>query len=121
MAAPTGKPREIQRISGQGLRVVWQNGVETELSSRVLRTNCPCAACREERGDSSHQKPLGGKQSVLRIIESTVETELDLLEVLPVGNYAVSLKWGDGHHTGIYDWDLLRELVTSHQGAGVRS
>ena len=29
---------------------------------------------------------------------------------MPVGNYAVLLKFSDGHQTGIFSWDTLYEL-----------
>jgi len=28
-----------------------------------------------------------------------------------VGNYAIQLKWKDGHDTGLYNWQFLRELA----------
>jgi DUF971 family protein len=31
-------------------------------------------------------------------------------EVKPVGKYALSFTWNDGHASGIYSWDYLREL-----------
>ncbi len=35
---------------------------------------------------------------------------LRLLRAEPVGNYALSLIWSDGHSTGIYTWEYLRDL-----------
>ncbi len=118
-------PVEIRRHQEHGLDVRWSNGTESKLSTKVLRTNCPCATCREARGEGSHEKPLSGapvgsggtkKPSLsLRIIDSSIEEELNLAEVWPVGNYAIGLRWGDGHATGIYTYDLLYEL--SHMQA----
>ena len=35
---------------------------------------------------------------------------MNITEIEPVGNYAVVLRFDDGHDTGIYSWDLLYEL-----------
>ena len=32
------------------------------------------------------------------------------VEVSPVGNYALSIIWSDGHSTGIYSWQTLRAI-----------
>lgn len=107
-------PTEIKRLGSDGLKITWQDGKVCTLSSRVLRQNCPCAVCKEERGDGSHAKPLTPKKSsMLKVVSSTIEEELQLEEVQGVGNYAISLRWGDGHHTGIYQFSLLRELGES--------
>ncbi len=48
------------------------------------------------------RKTVGGKRNVM------------ILEVLPVGNYAVRLVFDDMHSTGIYGWDFLRDLGQNH-------
>jgi DUF971 family protein len=106
-------PTEIKRIStatGHSLKITWNDGMVQELSGRTLRQQCPCAACKETRGDTSHAKPLSPKKSALRIIESTIEEEVNLVQVWGVGNYAVGLRWGDGHDSGIYTFSFLRSL-----------
>ena len=40
--------------------------------------------------------------------------DVDIIEVLPVGNYAVRLVFDDMHSTGIFGWDYLRELGRNH-------
>lgn len=104
-------PIEIRRLGQKGVSFLWSNGDRGELSSEVLRKNCPCAACREARGDTSHATPLSNKKSSLKIIEHTRDEELDLQEIWQVGNYAIGLRWGDGHSTGIYTFKYLRELA----------
>ena len=104
-------PREIKRLEGKGLQITWANGSISHLSNEKLRRECPCATCKELRGDTSHDKPLGGKKSSLRIIESSKDEELNLKRLWSVGNYAVGVEWGDGHTTGIYTFSLLQELA----------
>jgi DUF971 family protein len=90
--------------------ITWSDGAVQELSSLVLRGQCPCAECREKRGDEGHAKPLTPKKKTLRVIQSSLEQELELTEVWAVGQYAIGLRWGDGHDSGIYTFDYLRGL-----------
>ncbi len=90
--------------------------MKSELSSETLRRNCPCATCREERGDTSHAKPLTTpakpmKPRSLSIVESSITEQTLLREIWAVGNYALGMSWGDGHNTGIYTFELLRSLA----------
>ena len=104
-------PKEIKRLEGSGIKIAWSDGAIHELTSEVLRKGCPCAGCREARGDDSHAKPLTGKRRSLGIIQNTAEEELSLKEIWGVGQYAIGIKWGDGHNSGIYTFDYLRELA----------
>jgi DUF971 family protein len=46
-----------------------------------------------------------------RTLEATsVPPDVTLLEVKPAGNYALHLRFSDGHTTGIFNWKTLREL-----------
>lgn len=105
-------PSEIRRVPGKGLDITWNDGTLTALSAKTLRTLCPCASCKEARGDGSHEKPLTTKKRSLMVVEHTAEEELELKNVWGVGNYAIGIEWGDGHSTGIYTYDYLQSLVT---------
>ncbi len=102
-------PLEIRRIQDRGLVIEWSDGVRQEIPSRVLRLNCPCASCKESRGDNSHSKPLSPRSS-LRIVDSSSEEQLQLKRIWSVGQYAIGLEWGDGHSTGIFPFELLARL-----------
>ena len=106
----TYTPREVKRLGSSGIQIVWDNGQVHDISSKVLRENCPSADSRAKRGDHSHQEPLTARSSKLKIVESTLDEELDLQEIWAVGNYAIGMKWGDGHHTGIYTFEYLYQL-----------
>ena len=103
-------PTEIRRNGTAGITIRWPDGALVSLPSEVLRRGCPCAECRERRGDTSHAKPLTGKKRALTILESTAQEELALQEIWGVGQYALGIRWGDGHSSGIYPFSLLREL-----------
>jgi len=48
----------------------------------------------------------GPGQEVLQTGKRLVGIE----ELLPVGTYAVQIRFSDGHDTGIFSWDYLKEL-----------
>ena len=106
------KPSEFKRNEGNSLSITWSDGATDKISSIVLRKSCPCATCKEKRGDTSHAKPLGTpKRSLLTIVEASSEEETKLIKIWPVGNYALGIEWGDGHSSGIYPYALLAELT----------
>jgi DUF971 family protein len=70
------------------------------LSAEYLRVESPSA---EVQGHVAAQKQIvAGKRQV----------KITALE--PVGNYAVRIRFDDGHDTGLFSWDYLRELGRSH-------
>ena len=82
------------------LTVSFDNGERYELPAEYLRVKSPSA---EVQGHSPDQRiTMPGKRNV------------EILEVIPVGNYAVRLAFDDLHSTGIYGWDYLRELGQNH-------
>ncbi|MCB0334065.1 MAG: DUF971 domain-containing protein [Bdellovibrionales bacterium] len=104
-------PKEIRKLSEREIQVTWSNGETDRIESVLLRRECPCATCREARGDSSHNTPIAIKRSPLTIVESTLEESTQLMNIRGVGNYAISLEWGDRHDDGIYTWEYLLELT----------
>jgi len=74
----------------------WDDGFSAELAYDYVRGNCPCAGCQGHgSGEVVFQPP---------------PTPVTPLTIEPVGNYAVSILWSDGHSTGIYRFDFLREI-----------
>ena len=103
-------PIQIKRISPELLQISWSDGQIQELKSELLRAQCPCATCREARGDTSHASPLTPKRSSLAIINSSSDEEQKLERIWAVGNYALGMAWGDGHSSGIYTYEYLKGL-----------
>src|SRR5690606_38333541 len=105
MTNTVANPTKIKRITseqnqkGCGLEITWSDGLESTISSETLRRECPCATCMEQRGATSHSKPLVSASPKLRVLSATEEDSLNLLKVLPVGNYAIALWWADGHNS----------------------
>lgn len=103
-------PKEITRDARKGISITWSNNSRSQLSCETLRRNCPCAACKEKRGDTSHSTPLTPRRRSLTVIQNTIDEELNLVSIWGVGQYAIGIRWGDGHDSGIYTFSLLLEL-----------
>jgi DUF971 family protein len=82
------------------LTVTFDTNGSFDLPAEYLRVKSPSA---EVQGHSPDQrKTVPGKRNV------------EILEVLPVGNYAVRLVFDDMHSTGIFGWDYLLDLGRNH-------
>ena len=88
-----------------GLKLKWSDGFETVLPFDLLRRECPCAPCQSAR------KKQEKNSLKLPSYQPSPEGTWDLKEVTPVGQYALNLRWGDNHATGIYPYDYLRQLA----------
>ena len=90
-------PTELRvKRSEKTLAIRWDDGSRFVLPAEYLRVRSPSA---EVQGHSAEErKTVGGKRDV------------GIIEVVPVGNYAVRLVFDDLHSTGIYSWDYLAEL-----------
>ena len=90
-------PTEIRYLSEEKrLEVVFDNGVTFSYPAEYLRVESPSA---EVQGHGPGQKQvLTGRRHV------------GILEIEPVGNYAVRIKFDDLHDTGIYSWTYLYKL-----------
>ncbi|MBN8705210.1 MAG: DUF971 domain-containing protein [Bacteroidetes bacterium] len=95
-------PKQIKKTEHNSLLFTWADESQTELPYKQLRDSCPCANCSGESVILHSYKP----QKIF------LETpgRYDLKDIQPVGNYAITLFWGDGHNTGIFSWDLLYRL-----------
>lgn len=92
------KPVAIDHVGPDQLRIRFEDGRTFDYRARQLRLACPCAGCIDE----GNGRPL--------LDPATVPPWLTLLAVDLVGRYALSFTFSDGHHTGIYHWNLLRRL-----------
>ena len=104
-------PRSIKRIDSGGLEITWHDGVVDYISSAALRQHCPSAVSKAQRGDTSHDKPLQiQKRSGLRVVQHSLQEQLNITRITGVGNYAIKILWEDGHNSGIYSFDFLKKL-----------
>ena len=78
------------------LEVAFDDGSRFELPFEFLRVYSPSA---EVRGHGPGQETLQqGKRDV------------DIVDLAPVGNYAIRPVFSDGHDSGLYSWDYLYQL-----------
>lgn len=85
----------------RSLSITFDSGETHVLAAEYLRVKSPSA---EVQGHSPHErKTVAGK------------AEVAIMEVQPIGNYAVRLVFDDLHSTGIYSWDYLLELGREHE------
>jgi DUF971 family protein len=80
----------------KSLAVAFDNGERFVFPAEYLRVKSPSAEVQGHSPDE--RKTVPGKRDVM------------ILEVQPVGNYAVRLVFDDLHSTGIYSWDYFVDL-----------
>jgi len=95
------RPENIQQI-GQELAIKWDDGSESFVSLEKMRRSCPCASCHGETDVLGNvykgpERPLGANA-------------FKLVRLNNVGGYALNPLWGDGHSTGLYSFELLKQL-----------
>ena len=95
------QPAALRREGTDRLIIEWKDGHRSSYTWKHLRDNCPCAGCREER----LQPP-----DPFRLLKPNELVPLALVSMTPVGHYAYKINWSDGHDTGIFTLEHLREL-----------
>ena len=93
----THNPTEIRlNRDDKCLEVDFDDGKSFSIPAELLRVESPSA---EVQGHGPDQKKLvGGRRHVA------------IMEIRPVGNYAVALKFDDLHDSGIFTWDFLYNM-----------
>jgi len=97
----TNIPKSLKRPEPHILRIEWRDGTTSTVKLTDLRKECPCANCKGEE--------IAGKKTMPAFPMFSPGMN-ELKEIKQVGNYAIQPVWGDGHDTGIYTWDYLKEL-----------
>ena len=95
-------PKDLQQI-GHELAIKWEDGSESFISLEKLRRACPCAGCKGER-DIMGNLYKGPDHPLL-------PAAFQLRTLTGIGTYALQPVWGDGHNTGIYSFDYLKEVA----------
>jgi DUF971 family protein len=102
------RPVKLAKEGTDRLLIEWNDGHQSVYTWKHLRKNCPCADCKGEFG----QPP-----NPFRILS---EKELHApplapVAIAPVGHYAYQITWNDGHDSGIFTLENLRELCQCSQ------
>ncbi len=94
-------PVDIQLV-GEEVAVRWSDGVETYFLPESLRAASPSAETQGERDVLGNQYGGAGPRSFPGV---------KVLGWEKVGNYAFRFEFSDGHRTGLYSYDYLRDLA----------
>ncbi|MGA2867779.1 MAG: DUF971 domain-containing protein [Verrucomicrobiota bacterium] len=96
------RPLDFQFI-GRELAVKWDDGGESFILLEKLRRACPCAGCKGETDilGNLHKNP--GEPLTARSFE--------LLRIGRVGGYAIQPVWADGHATGLFSFEYLKQIA----------
>ncbi len=97
------QPTKLELAAPDRLRITWSDGSVRDYPVRELRDNCPCATCREKR--KAPPAPV-----LLPIVTEAETRPLRIAAMTPVGNYAYSIEFSDGHDSGIYSIEALRQM-----------
>ena len=92
------EPREISQESSASLRITWADERVCDYEAARLRRACPCAQCVNEWTGERTLRP------------EAISNEVEINDVSVVGRYALNFRWSDGHETGIYSFQYLRDL-----------
>ena len=106
VATDRPEPAEITRPSQTQVRILWKDGHESVYTGYALRVGCRCAECVDE---------MTGRK---RLREESISKDVHPLTIDPVGRYAIHFQWSDGHSTGFYTFEHLRELCPCPSCAG---
>lgn len=95
-------PKKIKRTEDNKLSIIWNDDSVSEIGMNLLRDECPCVHCKGETVLLSSYIPIKDPFKAAGFYE--------IEKIEPVGNYAIQIFWKDGHNTGIYSFDYLKEL-----------
>ena len=88
----------LKQLDDQTLGITWKDGQQCQIAVRQIRLYCPCAQCVDE---------MTGK---VLLKDEQVPADIRPIKIEPVGHYALRFLWSDGHDTGLYTFERLREL-----------
>jgi DUF971 family protein len=103
------RPVDVQHI-GNELALKWDDGTESFILLERFRRACPCAGCKGERDVMGNlykgpDRPL-------------TPAAFQLLRIVNVGGYALQPVWADGHASGLYPFDYLKQVADTAEPAG---
>jgi ATP-binding protein involved in chromosome partitioning len=96
---PASTPTRIAQHDARTLAIDWADGARSRLDVRALRLACACAECVDEWSGE------------VRLAPARVPMDVAPVGIHPVGRYAIQIEWSDGHNTGIYTFERLRDMA----------
>lgn len=92
------EPRQIIEESDSEITINWSDETESKYNAAELRKACPCAGCINEWTGEKTLKT------------DTIADDLSFSSIAIVGRYALNFNFSDGHDTGIYSFQFLKQL-----------
>lgn len=115
LTPPASEPEHIAISKSRGIQINWRDGHHSEYKLKYLRDNCPCASCT-----GAHGTPPAAERAASPDPFQLYTPALKIQDLEPVGNYAIRLKWSDGHSTGIYSYEHFRRICPCPECAALR-
>ena len=98
-------PTGLSRDGDAAIEITWSDGATSRWTVAELRKSCPCASCRDQRQtetQTTDKPPLG-----LPVLSPAEAQPLRIESMRPVGSYAYSIAFSDGHSSGIFTFQML--------------
>ncbi len=92
------EPEQAEIAESGELHIEWPDGHKSVYTPYHLRVNCRCAACVDEA------------TGLKMLDDALVPRDIKITRVNSVGRYAIAIAFSDGHSTGIYTFNRLRDL-----------
>lgn len=90
------------------IETVWSDGFAATIKTEAFRNACPCADCNEEKAKNE-------SKSGFISLANLKPGKNALAKIETVGNYAITPIWKDGHDTGIYPYDMIRQIFEENK------
>jgi DUF971 family protein len=91
-------PTRVEPHSPTHMMIAWNDGKQFIVPYFEIRFHCPCAGCVDEHT---------GQRTLDR---ASVSASTRAVGVELVGRYALQIRWSDGHDTGMFHFERLRQL-----------
>src|ERR1019366_8365354 len=105
-------PEHIAISKSRGIEIDWKDGHHSSYGVDYLRDWCPCATCTGAHGTEPRAKNSGthGANQKAASPFQMYKPREKMVNIEPVGNYALRIVWSDGHAAGIYSYDHLLQI-----------
>jgi DUF971 family protein len=100
------EPEHIAISKSKGIKIDWKDGHHSDYELGYLRDECPCATCTGAHGTEPQKTNYSAPATPFQMFKPAIK----MLNVEPVGNYAIKIFWNDGHSSGLYSFDHLRAI-----------
>lgn len=115
-------PLHIAVSKSRGVTIDWSDGHKSEFANEYLRDECPCASCTGAHGTEPQRSSYTAEKASATAASpfQMFRPKLRMDSIEEVGSYAIRIYWNDGHNTGIYSFDHLRDICPCSDCVAIR-